>query len=287
MTPTRKSRKLVAFLADTHAGHKLGLMPPGVELLDDSGPEPRTWTPPLTAIQEWLWMQYVADMGAVWALAGKAPVTLVHGGDVTWGARFPTQLVSTRLSDQLLVALGNLLPWYEHKGLRSVVLVQGTESHEFGEGSAPIALAEQLVKRFPKVSTTCTRHALLSIDGLLVDVAHHGPGVGGRAWLTGNELRYYTRSILMDDIVDGRKPPDVIVRAHYHHGIRETVRVGEHTCEAFVLPAYCGMTHYSSQVTRSAYMLSCGLVALEIVDGKVQQVHPFWRRLDLRQTVEV
>lgn len=281
------TRKIIAFLSDTHAGHKLGLMRPGVELLDDSGPEPRTWTPTPTAIQEWLWARYEEDMAAVFALAGKSKVTVVHGGDVTWGARFPTQLVSTRLSDQLAIALDNLEPWYAHKNVANVVLIQGTESHEFGEGSAPITLADQLSKRFPRVRTICTRHALIGIDGLQVDVAHHGAGPGGRAWLTGNELRYYTKSLMLDDLLEGREPPGVVVRAHYHSGVHETVRVNGHTTEAFVLPAYCGMTHYATQVSRSAYRLSCGMVALEIVGGKVEQVQPFWRSLDLRQTVEV
>jgi len=281
------TRKVIAFIADTHAGHKLGLMRPGVELLDDSGPKAAVWAPTATALQQWLWSCYEADMASVLALAGRSKIVLVHNGDITWGTRFPSQLVSTRLSDQLLIAMDNLQPWYAMKNLQTVLLLQGTESHEFGEGSAPIAIVAQLSKRYPKVSTMCPRHALLSIDGLLVDTAHHGPGAGGRSWLTGNELRYYTRSIMLDDLVGGRKPPDVVVRAHWHTGIHETVRLNGATCEAFVLPAYCGLTHHATQVSRSAYLLSCGMVALEVVDGKVAGVYPFWRTLDLRQVVEV
>ena len=276
-------RKILAVIADTHGGAKQGLMPPDVQLLDDTGPEPRTWTPSPTAIQTWLWECYQNDMASVTELAGKSKIVLVHNGDLTWGVRYPECAVSGRAADQYSIALANLEPWYALRNLSKVVLVQGTGSHEFGEGSSPIVVGGELSKRYKKVSTICTRHGLLDVDGAPVDVAHHGPTPGGRSWLTGNQLRYYTRSVMLDDILCGKQPPVAILRAHYHTGIRETVREGGYTCEAFVLPSFCGMTHYAVQVTRSAYLLSCGLVALEFVDGVLRGVYPFWRSVDLRQ----
>ena len=276
-------RKILVVMADTHGGAKQGLMPPDVQLLDDTGPEPRTWTPTQTAIQAWLWECYQNDIASVTALAGKSKIVLVHNGDLTWGVRYPECAVSGRAADQYSIALANLEPWYALRNLAKVVLVQGTGSHEFGEGSSPIVVGGELAKRYKRVTTICTRHGLLDVDGAGVDVAHHGPTPGGRSWLTGNQLRYYTRSVMIDDILLGNEPPAAIVRAHYHTGIRETVREGGHVCEAFVLPSYCGMTHYAVQVTRSAYLLSCGLVALEFVDGALREVYPFWRSVDLRQ----
>jgi hypothetical protein len=265
----------------------MGLMPPDVLLLDDTGPEPRTWTPTQTSIQRWLWDCYVQDMAAVVELAGRAPIVLIHGGDATQGTRYPEACVSTRVADQLAIALANIEPWYALRGLRSVVLVQGTGSHEFGEGSSAVTLAAELGKRYRKPRTLTTRHGLLNVDGARIDVAHHGAGAGGRAWLTGNELRYYTRSVMLDEVVRGNTPPAALVRAHYHSGVRETVRVGEHVTEAFVMPCYCGLTHYAVQVTRSAYLLSCGMVALVFEGGKLVDAHTFWRSLDLRQEVAV
>jgi len=276
-------RKILAVMADTHAGAKQGLMPPDVQLLDDTGPEPRTWTPTQTAVQQWLWDWYVKDMASVAALAGKSPIVLVHNGDLTWGARYPECAVSGRAADQYAIAIANLEPWYKLRNFAKLLLVEGTGSHEFGEGSAPITVGAELAKRYPRVSTTSTRHGLLSIDGAKIDIAHHGPTPGGRSWLTGNQLRAYTRSVMLDDLLADKAPPTALLRAHYHTAIRETVREGGHTCEAFVLPSYCGMTHYAVQVTRSAYLLSCGMVALEFVDGALRGVHPFWRTLDLRQ----
>lgn len=280
-------RKIVAVFADTHGGSKLGLMPPGVQLLDDTGPEPQTWTPQPTAIQKWLWGCYQEDMAAVVGIAGKSPIVLVHAGDLTQGTRYPEACVSARAADHFAIGMANLEPWYALKNLRSVCLVQGTSSHEFGDGSAPTIIGGELSKRYKRVNTFVVKHGLLNIDGARMDVAHHGAGTGGRAWLTGNELRYYTRSVMLDEVVRGNAPPAALVRAHYHSGVRETVRVGEHVTEAFVMPCYCGLTHYAVQVTRSAYLLSCGMVALVFEGGKLVSAHTFWRSLDLRQEVAV
>lgn len=281
------SRKVLAVFSDTHAGSQHGLMPPDVALLDDTGPEPRTWTPVQSAIQRWLWQCYSEDMAAVKEIAGRAPVVLVHAGDLTQGVRYPEACVSTRAADQYAIGLANLEPWYQWRNLSAVCLVHGTGSHEFGEGSAPITVGAELSKRHPKVRTFTTRHGLLDVDGARVDVAHHGVGPGARSWLRGNVLRYYTRSLMIGEIERGRTPPAAVVRAHYHDGVHETVREGGHICEALVLPCYCGLTHYAIQVTGSAYLLSCGMAALVFEDGRLAQVHELWRTLDLRQEERV
>ena len=278
-------RKILVVMADIHSGDNQGLMPPDVQLLDDTGPEPRVWTPAQTAIQrEWLWPNYVRDMGSVFDLAGKSEVTLALPGDLTQGNKYHDGLVSSRMADQFTIALANLEPWYAHKNLKNVYLVQGTGAHEFGEGSAPVVLSEVLAKRYPKVRTAYHRHYLLDVDGALVDIAHHGPAPSKRAWLKENMLRYYTKSLMFDEIIAGRAVPAAIVRAHVHEPIKpQRVWVGDYKCEAVVVPCYCGITTYVMQVARSPYILHCGLVALEFVDGALREVYPFWRSVDLRQ----
>ena len=100
-------------------------------------------------------------------------------------------------------------------------------------------------------------------------------------------MRYYTKSLMLDEALRGNTPPAALVRAHYHTGVRETVRVGGHVTEAFVMPCYCGLSHYAVQVTRSAYLLSCGMVALVFEGGRLVDAQTFWRSLDLRQEVAV
>jgi hypothetical protein len=268
-------------LADTHAGHKLGLCNPQVRLPDEGPTGEQTWTTPaLTAVQRWLWECYESDRQAVRELAHGDPITVIHNGDLTWGTKHPEGLVSTRHVDQYLIATANLLPWFLFPNVQAVRLIHGTESHEFGEGTAPLVVAEHLGGMGRDVRAA--RHGLYNVDGILIDAAHHGPSLGARHWLTGNTARYAARSIMLDCITRGRTPPDVILRAHHHGLVWETVREGGYTCEAIALPSYCGMTHYAAQVTRSAYLLACGLVALVIEDGRLVDVRPFAREVDLR-----
>lgn len=280
------SRKILVCLSDTHAGHKLALMHPGVKLLDDSAAEPRVWTPTPTQVQSLLWQWYISDIAGVAAFADGAPVVVCHVGDVTWGRKHPDGLVSTRECDQLAIACWNLEPWFTLDNLTELILVHGTQAHEFGEGSAPIAIASQLQTLHSDRRVSSGRHYALAVDGAEIDLAHHGPATGARVWLSGNVLRYYATSEVIGAVMAGKRPPAAIVRAHYHDYRHETVRVmsgeTEHVCEAVILPSYCGLTHYAAQVTRSAHVLSVGLVALAIEDGRVAEVRPFWRTLDLR-----
>lgn len=280
------TRKVLVCLADTHAGHKLALMNPAVKLLDDSAAELRVWTPTLTQVQTLLWQWYSEDIAGVAAFADGAPVIVCHVGDVTWGRKHPDGLVSTRECDQLAIACWNLEPWFALQNMQELILVHGTQSHEFGEGSAPIAVASQLQTLHADRRVSAGRHYALDVGGAEIDLAHHGPTTGARVWLSGNVLRAYTISEMMATVMASQRPPAAIIRAHYHDFRHETVRImcgeTERVCEAVILPSYCGLTHYAAQVTRSAHVLSVGLVALAIEDGRVAEVRPFWRTLDLR-----
>lgn len=279
------SRKIIALMYDPHCGWRGGLMPPDVQLLDDTGPELRTWTPPSTGIQQWTWPLYAQGREDIFALAGRSDVILVQGGDLTQGNKHVGGLVSTRLADQYAIALAVLEPWYKRRNLKRVFLAEGTECHEWEEGSAPVMIGAELARRYPKVQTKTARHWLLDADGTRIDIAHHGPGQSKRVWLHGDELRRYARNILLSEVMAGRTPPDVIARGHIHQGIEpERVRIpGGHVCEAVVCPSFCGMTPYAQKVTQSAYQLTCGLAAVEVVGGEVVKVHTFWHTLDLRQ----
>lgn len=281
------TRRLVALLSDIHSGSRLGLMNPETTLWqeDERGQEV-PWRPTPTAVQRWLWGHYVSDIAATMDLAAGDDVILVHNGDLTWGRKYPSELVSTRNADQLLIAVANLEPWGTWPNVRTIRLVHGTDSHAFGEGTSDALVCDALRVRWPERSVSEVRHALLLVDGVGIDCAHHGPTPGGRQWLTGNQARYYAKSVMNDDLILGRTPPRVIVRSHYHTYVRETVRIHgarELVTDVIITPAYCGMTEYATQATRSGYLISCGLVVLEIVDGALREIHPFVRSVDLRR----
>jgi len=282
------SRRIVLLCADTHAGHHLSLMNPTVKLPDkDETGEPTTWTPHCTSMQRWLWQCWTADIHAVRNLAGDDEIVVVHVGDITWGMTHPDRLVSGRQSDQPFIAAANMLPLAILDNVQVMRFIHGTSSHEFGHGSSSEIVSQYLKRQWPDKSIKAVQHSLLDVDGVLIDAAHHGPVTGSRSWLKGNVLRYSIRSQMMGDLLQGREPARVYVRAHYHEYTRELVRVpSDPVRESFglILPAYCGLTHYAQKVTRSAYVIGCGMVALEIVDGRLawEGVHAYHRTVDLR-----
>lgn len=284
-------RTIAVTLADIHAGHWLGLLNPETQLLtQDAEGNPAVWQPELKPVQKWLWPNYLEDLGEVTRLAQGDRVVLIVAGDVTWGARHLTNVISEIPADQVACAYYALLPWLALPNLDGMILVHGTEAHEFGRGAAPDALAEHIRAKHG-LAVQSGPHYLVDVDGVTFDVAHHGVGPGARAWLQGNVLESYTRSLMLDELVAGREPPDVLVRAHYHDYARRTVRMvagnREVATEAVILPSYSGMTHYAIKASRSATVLSCGLVAWEVVDGALVGVHPYWRRVDLRTRVKL
>jgi hypothetical protein len=277
-------RKTVAVFADTHAGHRLGLMNPAVQLLDeDEHGQARPYTPTLSPVQCWLWPLYQDHLCNAWTISDGAPLVAVHAGDVCWGSKHPDGVVSTRAADQIAIAVANMQPWLEMPNLTAMRFLLGTEAHEYGEGTASIAVASALSKMAPRCDIAAVSHSLMDFDGVLCDISHHGPTSGSKIWLSGNALRGYVTDIMLSEIVRGAQPPQVVVRAHNQVPIHETVRVGGHTCEAFVLPCYCGMNHFARQATRSAYTLGCGMLVLEIEDGELRRTHEFTRWEDLRR----
>ena len=272
-------RQIVAIMNDQHAGHKLGLYNPKTQLPDiDAEGNPTTYTPRPTSMQQWLWPNYVGDIAGVRELAGDDEIILVHNGDATCGNKYPQGRMSSRISDQIHIACMNLVPWLD--SIKRLRIITGTSAHNWGEGASEIEVARQIAGMALDVDVKTLYHARLTVGGVVVDIAHHGPYPGSRVWLHGNIARYYLRNIMMERILDGKRPPDVVMRAHYHEPVWETVRVGEHVADIMVVPSYCGMTHYSRQATRSTPVLWCGLVALEILNGRCT-IHRFYHHVDL------
>lgn len=284
---TKVDRVIVAGSSDKHSGCIYGLMNPEVVLYDNN-PETgqvEPWSPTSTASQRVVWMAHQEDFGQIVDLADGSPIIAIDMGDMTHGNKWMRELVSTRPSDQWLIAAENLRPWLRLPNLRAMRLVTGTGVHEFGEGSSARLLAEMLKREFKK-DVLPVDHELLTINGVPFDLSHHGAPPGIRSWLKGNVLELYTRSIMLDAIQRHHRPPQVLWRAHYHQYVRRTATVGldgsEFDCVAVILPACCLLDDHSRKVGRSPAAVSLGMVAAEIIDGKLHKHHAFWREIDMR-----
>lgn len=276
-------RTIVVVMGDSHAGSKLALMPPDMILHDESTDgQPVDFTPEQTASQRYLWELYQEVIEWVGRLAGRDEVVLVHNGDVTQGLKYPVELVSTRLADQILIACANLSEWFRLPGLKAVRMMAGTGSHSLGEASADILVAEMLAQAQPGLNVRAMYHGLMEINGVTFDCAHHGPFTGSREWLRGNVARFYLRDIMMREIMGGNKPPRVVARAHYHSYVREELYEGQHHSTLVVTPSWTMLGDYAHQAARSPDRVSNGLVCFELVDGEVLEMYDFIRTIDIR-----
>jgi len=281
-----KSRYIVAILSDIHSGHKLGLCSPKTKLEDNENGTIRIYHPQLSETQKFMWEVHEWGKDETIKLAGKDDIILIHDGDPTHGKASFLETMTTRLSDQILIAQANFEIWMKHKNVKMVRFAIGTGIHELGEGSSSTIIANTLRGQYPEKDIGVVYHGLLDIKGFTIDYAHHGPNVGSRSWLTGNELRLYLRSIMMSEMMAGHRPPHLIIRGHYHTYRREFLEIGTNgnfiESWAMLLPGFTFKDDYTRRATRSDFKQTVGMIALEIIDGHLARTYPFIRTIDIR-----
>jgi hypothetical protein len=285
-------RLILALTSDEHAGHVLGLCHPDVELAREDARTRKLerYKPKLTASQEWIWEVREEALKSIVELAGKDEIVPIDLGDPTQGNGFGRELMSTRPSDQFTIAKLNKLPLMSLPNVKRALFVRGTGTHEFQEGSAQSIIAEGLQDKTGK-PVDVVYHAEAVVDGLRLDLSHHGAPPGSRNWLRGNILRLYAQSIMDDALSSGEAPPDLIARGHYHQFTTEIVtrRALGKTWRtwALICPAWCLVDDYARKVVKSPWRASIGMVALEVIDGRIVELHEFMRTIDYRTRVEL
>jgi hypothetical protein len=286
-------RRILIVTSDWHAGHKLGLMNPATELYEDiidgfgNVKEKKKVDHELTHTQYFVWHDvWLPAIQMVKDLAAGDPVAMIINGDVTQGDRHPEQLVTSSIANQVFIAEANLQPWIgEIPGLDFIRFSFGTDSHIFSQGTAPVLVNKFMRDRHPEIDCGVVHHGLLDVAGVTVDYAHHGPSQGIRLWTEGNQLRYYTKSIMLEALKDGQKPPALIVRSHFHYPHAETVpvkrklkngRVETVKSTIVLTPSMCGLSDYAHKATKSTNMLFNGFMVFEIIDGAFDP----WKYID-------
>ena len=284
----RLRRVIVLFVADMHAGNKLGLMNPDVILFqqDDYG-ELVEWKPPLGALQSRLWPWFEEDVQAVADLAGDDEIIYIHQGDVVQGSKHHVHQVGNREANQLLIAISNQAPILSLPNVKQARFIAGTAAHDGIGASKVVEVVHVLRQQYQAVNFRALYHGVIDIDGCRIDYAHHGPGAGNREWLKGNPLLWYLRDLVLAEwTARTRSHARVTTRAHQHtyrHVVHCATLDGiEYLFDAFLLPSWCGIQDFARKVTRSAMVQTFGMLAIEIVGGKLMNVHPMIHELDLR-----
>lgn len=280
-------KRYLILVADGHAGHRLGLLNPDTTLYEeDEEGELLPYKPPMTETQKYLWTLQSKAIERAKKIVGADPAMLLFVGDACNGNKYPQQLVSTRISDQVLIAVDNAKPWLDSGiHLDGVRVVKGTAAHNLGEGALEELVAAQLATLYPNLSIRCLYHGLLSIGGSDVDYAHHGPGLGIRNWTRENVARFYLRSMITQHAKRFKVPPALVVRAHCHtfaHFVEFDEINGKRMQFQYVaLPSMCGFSEHAIQATQSSSILTNGVVLVEFDEGAVKVI-PLTNSVDIR-----
>lgn len=277
----KSSRAIIVAESDLHGGHSLGLLNPETKLLNK---EKKEYSPILTEMQNHLWETREWGRNEIISLADKSPIVLFQIGDVNQGMKYD---VDNNLVSQVKIAVMNIHPWLMVKNLVAVRIDAGTEAHSFGYGDAEELLVYNVQQIRKNIDIQLVEHNVSNIYGLLIDHAHHGPNPGKREWTKGNVALYYLRDLMMRDILRGRTPPQLVWRGHYHQVVEVFNRINGPDNKVYkswlwVLPSLCGMNGFALQRTQSEFELTNGIVAFEVVDGKVKDAYEFTKMLDLR-----
>lgn len=280
-------RTIGIFLSDTHAGFKLGLMNPNVELHDrDENGNLVPYTPEPNAVQKYFWNLYTNGIRAVEEFANGDPIVVIHFGDITHGNRYPTNLVSTEISDQPAIAVANLEPLLSLPNVRSFRLTVGTSAHNFEEGSAENIIINDIKLRYPKINSEAVIHGLADIDGVDIEYAHQGAFPGSRHHLKGNIAHQFLRDKMTTELIHGNKPPRLYGYGHYHEWIwvSETISVRDidHTSTLFVMPSFNFPNMWTTAATRGQARFMHGIVGVEFIDGNLVGYKRYTRTIDRR-----
>lgn len=277
---SKSTRVVVAIISDPHSGHVSGLVNPDTLIQDD---QKRQVKFTLNDRQEYVWNVYSKGVEETFKLAGKDNILLFCLGDLTHGNKYIPELMSTRGADQYAIGTQIFDPWLQsHKNVKAIRFVFGTGAHNFGQGTSEIVISERLQDRHPELDIRCYYHAIVNVLGKTLDVAHHRGGAGNRTWLNGNVFRYYIKSLMLEDIVNKKSPPDMVIGGHAHSFITEVVSMGDYSTTGILSPALCLLGEFAIQAAKSPGYVTIGTVACEIIEGKPIAVYPFVDKLDAR-----
>lgn len=258
MKRRRSIKSEAIFINDLHVGGTTGLLPEHGVVLQDGG---RLGLSPLQKESSDHWT-------AFWKRrkAEKRRIALFLGGDMIEGNHHLTTQVWSNpelhmeAALELLRAPANMADF--------IYCVSGTPVHVGSQGSADQRIAEQLGAT-EVYGKRCNYHIRVRVFGVKVDFAHHGPSRGKRPWNRENQLRLYTKGILMQSVASGRETPDLVVRAHRHKQVECLVEYEERRAWGFISPSWQWRTEHGHIVSSEDSVADIGGLVVYIEDGRI------------------
>jgi hypothetical protein len=197
------TKTIIAIISDTHIGGTTALSLP--TFTTDEGQEVKA-----NKAQEWLYACWNDYTGYVKERVGtgknKRRLVLVHLGDVVDGLHNQTPQALPNLADQEAMACEILRPLVAAAD-GGYYQIRGTEAHAGLAAQSEVRIAKELGAK------ACEYELDLSIDGVLLNLAHHGRA-GARDWTS--SAASVAAEVILDRAITGIQIPALIFRGHRH-----------------------------------------------------------------------
>ncbi len=264
-------RTIIAIPSDTHAGSTVGLCPAeGWDRVDGGRYEP-------SEIQRLIYRQWLEGWAIVRRLRQGGRLVVIHNGDAVEGVHHDeSMIISNRIDEQErihteLMTQALQVAEYDRPAGDRIFYTLGTPSHGGSGGTS-----EEVIARFMCAEPAAKERYLhlglqVKINGRLIYIAHKGPALGSRTWLTGNVLRYYLKDLYLTCLENATDKPAAVVFSHRHRWIEPELANG---IMGFSTPSFQGPTWYSAGLLAAEWVSNIGMLILIIDDGRLSWTCP-------------
>lgn len=215
-SPPKNKPVVLAVVSDVHAGGTTALCPDTITL-DDGGEYHAS------KAQRWLmqcWRDYWAKVEATRDALG-AELYEVFNGDCVEGDHHNTSAIISRNPNAQAAVWTEVVRIPLALKPDRIVFCRGTEAHVGQSASAEERIADGLwrdkrpVIREPETNTASWWHWRAEIQGVRIDVTHHGR-IGQREHTRGSQIVLYAHDIHLAHTKNDERPPDLALRGHNH-----------------------------------------------------------------------
>lgn len=251
----------VVALGDLHIGSTMGLMPKGFH--NDDGNEIK-----LNPLQEAL----LAHWTGFWKKCkdSKIPTVVILMADLVDNNHHGTSQIWTTSADEMVGAAVQILTPVANLA-HTVLGIRGTPAHAGAAGKYDNAVCREIGARVIDGQPS-SYHLKTTISGVLFDIAHHGPNVGKKIWTRNNAAISFAQNVILTHLLRRIPVPGVILRAHVHRKMWQTVRHSGGQSEMVITPAWQWKTEFAHKIDTEDDVADVGCVIITVDSGKVLDV---------------
>ena len=250
--------------SDTHCGSTIGVCPPEGVRTDD-GQEILPSKP-----QQWLWecWQQVHRRAQAIAKQHKADLNVILNGDLVDGDHHGTAQIMSRHPDAQAYIARRTFEVTQAVKPKRLFVVRGTEVHTGTSGSAEESLAKSIgAERDPDTHLWSRWHLRLRVHGQLIDVQHHGKGLGRLPHTKQNGANSLAWRVFQSHVERNLEPPALVVRSHLHQ-FADSYGANRRTRGLF-LPSFQLKTAYVHRVAADEIADVGAVVVTVFPDGRM------------------